>query len=148
MDINQIKELAKILLDNSLTVIEMSEGTSKIRLEKTTSTPQTPPVPVVHEVVQISEPPAAKPEAADEMDFSQLKEVKSPMVGVFYTAPAPGEEPFVKIGDRVQKGDVLCIIEAMKLMNEITATCDGVVADICAEDGQVVEFSQPLFRLS
>jgi len=73
--------------------------------------------------------------------------VTAPMVGVFYAAPAPDAEPFVKVGQRVQRGDVLCIVEAMKLMNEITADTDGEIVEICVENGDVVEFSQPLFRI-
>ena len=73
--------------------------------------------------------------------------VASPMVGVYYAAPAPDKEPFVRVGDRVSKGDVLCIIEAMKLMNEITSDRDGVIVEICVENGQIVEYDQPLFRI-
>ena len=73
--------------------------------------------------------------------------VNAPMVGVFYAAPAPDAEPFVRVGQHVQRGDVLCIVEAMKLMNEITADADGEIAEICVENGQVVEFGQPLFRI-
>jgi len=73
--------------------------------------------------------------------------VRSPMVGVFYAAPAENAAPFVAVGDRVQKGDTLCIIEAMKLMNEITAETGGVVAEVCAGNGQVVEYGTALFRL-
>lgn len=73
--------------------------------------------------------------------------VKAPMVGVFYAAPSPDEEPYVKVGDKVKKGDVLCIIEAMKLMNEITAEQDGEVTRICVEDGNLVEYGQTLFVL-
>lgn len=75
------------------------------------------------------------------------KAVKSPMVGVFYSASAPGKDAFVSVGSRVSKGDVLCIVEAMKLMNEITAEESGEIAEICVEDGAVVEFGQPLFYL-
>lgn len=73
--------------------------------------------------------------------------VKAPMVGVFYAAPSPDDEPYVKVGDKVKKGDTLCIIEAMKLMNEITAEQDGEIAQICIEDGDLVEFGQTLFIL-
>jgi acetyl-CoA carboxylase biotin carboxyl carrier protein len=81
------------------------------------------------------------------VDFNEISEVKSPMVGVFYQAPSPESEPFVKIGGRIKKGDVLCIIEAMKVMNEITADVDGELVDICAENGQIVEFGQTLFKV-
>ena len=81
------------------------------------------------------------------MDFNRLKEVKSPLVGIFYAAPSPGAEPFAGVGSRVKKGDVLCVVEAMKLMNEITADADGEVIDVCVQNGQVVEFGQILFKL-
>ena len=90
-------------------------------------------------------PAAAAP---DVIDFNQFKEVKSPMVGVFYAALSPDAAPFVKVGDRVKKGDVICIIEAMKLMNEITADEDGEVVDICVQNGEVVEYGQTLVKLS
>jgi acetyl-CoA carboxylase biotin carboxyl carrier protein len=70
------------------------------------------------------------------------------MVGVYYSAPAPEKDPYVQVGSRVKKGDILCIIEAMKLMNEITADKDGEIVKICAENGQVVEFAQPLFQIA
>ena len=81
------------------------------------------------------------------MDFNDVTGVVSPMVGVFYAAPAPAEKPFVAVGDRVKKGDVLCVIEAMKLMNEITADRDGEVVDICVQNGDMVEYGQTLFKL-
>ena len=75
------------------------------------------------------------------------EDIKSPMVGVYYSSPSPEADPFVRIGDMVKKGDVLCILEAMKLMNEITAEQDGKIADICAKNGDVVEFGQVLFKV-
>ncbi len=83
----------------------------------------------------------------DPVDFNNITEVKSPMVGVFYDSPSPDAEPYVKVGSKVKKGDVLCIIEAMKLMNEITAQVDGEIVDVCAQNGQVVEYNQPLFKI-
>ena len=80
-------------------------------------------------------------------DFNDLQEIKSPMVGVFYEAPAEGAAPFVKVGDKVKKGDVLCIVEAMKLMNEIVSDCDGEILDICVKNGDVVEYGQTLFKI-
>ena len=76
-----------------------------------------------------------------------MKELKSPMVGVVYIAPEPGAEPFVQIGSRVKKGQTLCILEAMKLMNEFTAPEDGEIVDICVTDGQLAEYGQVLFKL-
>ena len=88
--------------------------------------------------------PAAAPKAPAE---SGVVEVTSPMVGVFYSAPAENAEPYVTVGSKVKKGDVLCIIEAMKLMNEITADCDGTVLDIGAGNNQVVDYGHVLFRI-
>ena len=93
------------------------------------------------------EAPASAPVEDPGVDFNDVFEAKSPLVGVFYAAPSPGAEPFVRVGSRVKKGDVLCIVEAMKLMNEIQAERDGEIVDICAHDGDVVEFGQTLFKL-
>ena len=81
------------------------------------------------------------------VDFNNLKEVKSPMVGVFYQAPSPEADPYVRVGSKVKKGDVLCVIEAMKLLNEITADTDGEIVDVCVENGQLVEYGQVLFKI-
>mgnify|MGYP002533655677 CR=1 FL=1 len=93
--------------------------------------------------------PAAAPVAAADAgaDFNAAKMVTSPMVGVFYASPSPTDPPFVTVGSKVKKGDVLCIIEAMKLMNEITAEEDGEIIDICATNGSVVEYGQILFKM-
>ncbi len=91
-------------------------------------------------------PQATRP-GGSTVDFNHVTEVKSPMVGVFYAAPSPDAEPFVQVGSKVKKGDVLCIIEAMKLMNEITAEQDGEIVDICVQNGDVVEYGQTLFKI-
>ena len=93
--------------------------------------------------------PAAEPVKDEDAgaDFNAAKMVLSPMVGVFYASPSPSDPPFVTVGSKVKKGDVLCIIEAMKLMNEITAEEDGEIIDICAANGSVVEYGQILFKL-
>ncbi|HEY8418952.1 MAG TPA: acetyl-CoA carboxylase biotin carboxyl carrier protein [Clostridia bacterium] len=140
MEIKKIKELAKILNEFDLNVIDISEGDSKIRLEKTGCAPEKPQAAVVA-------PPVIAQETEKEVDFNEIKEIKSPMVGVFYQAPSPESPPFVKIGDKIKKGDVLCIIEAMKLMNEITAEFDGEIVDICAKNGEIVEYGQTLFKV-
>lgn len=89
----------------------------------------------------------AKPQAAQNYAAANLESVKSPTVGIFYAAPAENADPYVKAGDTVHKGDVLCIIEAMKLMNEVLAEKDGVIEEICAQNGQVVEYGTELFRI-
>ena len=152
MDIAKIKELAQLLNDAGLSALELKEGDATLRLESARFTP-TPAAPAP--VVQAA--PAAAPQAAvtvsaasvpdGGVDFNALSEFKSPMVGVFYAAPGPDQAPFVEVGKRVKKGDVLCIIEAMKLMNEITAEQDGEIVDICVSDGDVVEYGQTLFKI-
>ena len=89
----------------------------------------------------------AKPQAAQNYAAANLESVKSPTVGIFYAAPAENADPYVKAGDTVHKGDVLCIIEAMKLMNEVLAEKDGVIEEICAQNGQLVEYGTELFRI-
>jgi len=81
------------------------------------------------------------------VDFSQLTEIKSPLVGVYYAAPSPDAETFVSIGSKVKKGDILCIIETMKLMNEITTEQDGEIVDICIKNGDIAEYGQVLFKI-
>ena len=81
------------------------------------------------------------------LDMTRIVAVKAPMVGVFYAAPAPGAEPFVHVGSKVKKGDTLCVIEAMKAMNEVTAEVDGEVVDVCASDGELVEYGCVLMKL-
>jgi len=138
MDYKEIKELAGLMKEMELTVIDYSGGGESIRLERGTA----PAMAVVQEQgISVS---------CDLPDSSQSAcsfTVKSPMVGVFYSAPSAEKEAYVAVGDNVQAGDILCIIEAMKIMNEITAEQSGVITEICATDKQVVEFGQALFRI-
>lgn len=148
MNIKQIRELAQILSQNELSALEFTEGETRIRMERGQAA-QISPAAAPEKAGQT---PAVKPAPVEERDagvnFNNLTEVKSPLVGVFYSAPSPEGEPFVKVGSAVKKGDVLCIVEAMKLMNEIVAEQDGTVVDICAHNGDIVEFGQTLFKLS
>lgn len=142
MDIKHIEELARVMKENGLTALEIAEENSSVRLERKpeAEAPALPGQPA----------PLAAPAEIAEAAPPRAKEgtiVVSPTVGVFYTAPSPDSKPFVEVGDQVKKGDVLCIIEAMKLMNEISAETDGTVVEICAGNGQVVEYNQPLFRI-
>ena len=154
MNIKQIKALAQILAQNDLSAMEINEGETHIRLERTVAQPAAqagavlvaPPMPAAA-AQSAQEAPASAPVEDPGVDFNDVFEAKSPLVGVFYAAPSPGAEPFVRVGSRVKKGDVLCIVEAMKLMNEIQAERDGEIVDICAHDGDVVEFGQTLFKL-
>lgn len=148
MNIKQIKALAEILEGSSLTMLEVCEGETRIRLEKKAPAVQTVQAVQPMAMAAPGAPASTLPDVeASAVDFNHITEVKSPMVGVFYTAPSPDAEPYVRRGSRVKKGDVLCIIEAMKLLNEIVAEVDGEIADICVQNGEVVEFSQTLFKI-
>lgn len=147
MNIKNIKALAQIMESSGLTYLSVSENDVKIRLEKK----------VEHMVErnaitynkESSEEHVGKITSNTESDdkSNNTIEVKSPMVGVFFAAAAPEAENYVKIGSHVKKGDILCIIEAMKLMNEITAEVEGEVVEICVQNEQVVEYSQVLFKI-
>jgi len=146
MDIEKIRELVNIMEGNNINTLELTEGDVKIKLEKG-ALPVAETV-VRNEVVSVSNKnPEVKTVTESIVNVGKI-EVKSPMVGVFYKASAPGAEPFVKVGSKVKKGDVLCIIEAMKLMNEIYAEQDGTIAEVCLNDGDVAEYSQVLFRMN
>lgn len=144
MDVNKINELAKILRQNQLTKLDLTEGDSRIVLEtggKTVAAVEIPAAPVekTAEVPVVSAPVVEKTETGVEQ--------KSPLVGTVYLAPQAGAEPFVKVGDKVEKGDVLCIVESMKMFNNIEAEMDGIIEAVCVDNGQIVEFGQPLVRI-
>ena len=142
MNENDIRKYAKLMKEMGLTGLEITEDNRIVRLERVVSAAQTvTAVPVV-------------PESADGAEQQTQPEEKpvgssicSPMVGVFYAAPAENAEAFAHVGDRVSKGQTLCIIETMKLMNEITAEQDGVITEICVTNGQVVEYGTELFKI-
>ena len=136
MNEEDIRKYAVLMQELGLTGLEVTENDRVVRLERTPAAAAALQPP---EVVQVPAAPAA-PAAEPGVD------VCSPMVGVFYAAPAESAEPFVKVGDRVKKGQTLCIVEAMKLMNEITAEQDGTIVEICAQNAQAVEYGTPLFR--
>ena len=153
MKINDIKALAELVSKNNLSALEYSEGETHLRIENAPRTVTAAPAQAAPAAAPAA--PAAAPAveaapgaAADAgADFNAAKMVTSPMVGVFYASPSPTDPPFVTVGSKVKKGDVLCIIEAMKLMNEITAEEDGEIIDICATNGSVVEYGQILFKM-
>ena len=139
-NMDEIKELIALLEGSSLSVLEVQADGNKVRLEKPAAAAQAAPAPVVTAV-----PAAAAEPAADKTDSG--KSIKAPIVGVFYAAPSPDSEPYVSVGTRVKKGDTVCIIEAMKCMNEIQAEADGEIVDILVNNGDLVEFDQPLFAI-
>lgn len=149
MNIKQIRELAQIAAENGLSAIEIAEGENRVRIERAVAAPAAVPA-VVSMPAPAAAPTAPAPAPAAEetnVDFNRTREIKSPMVGVFYAAPSPDAKPFVEVGSKVKKGDIVCIVEAMKLMNEITAEFDGEVVDVCVHNGDVVEYGQTLFKL-
>lgn len=143
MNTKRLKELVDLMNENNLTEIEIEEEGVKIKLSKRS-------YGMIEEVVtptvingkkpSLEETTAALPEQKQ-----NVKEVKSPMVGTFYASPAPDAEPYVKVGGIIQKGDVLCIVEAMKLMNEVKAEFGGKLVEICVQNAEAVEFGQILF---
>ncbi|MEA4929147.1 MAG: acetyl-CoA carboxylase biotin carboxyl carrier protein [Candidatus Limiplasma sp.] len=142
MNIKDIKALAAVLTQADLTALEYSEGELHIRMERAAARPAAP------QPLNMS-PIAAEPTlpVEEKNDFNNLCDVKAPMVGVFYAAPAPDAQPYVKVGDTVEKGQVVCLIEAMKLMNDITAPASGRIVDICAQDGAVLEYGQTIMKI-
>jgi acetyl-CoA carboxylase biotin carboxyl carrier protein len=156
MDLEFVQNLIKALDKSGVDSIEIERGGTRIRLAKTPSghgvleTPAgpapsapraTPPAPAV-----VPEGPVPSPATASAA--SGLTEIKSPMVGTFYRSPAPDAASYVELGASVTPGDTLCIIEAMKLMNELECEVSGVIREICVENGEPVEFGQVLFRVS
>lgn len=148
MNLKEIQQLIDIINKSDLDEATIEEGDFKITLKRSSSLPPAAPVQPVQ--VQAPAPvatqapapqPAEKPSAAQE----GLVEIKSPIVGTFYSAPSPESAPFVKLNDSIQQGTVLCIVEAMKLMNEIEAEVSGTIVEILVENGQPVEYDQPLF---
>jgi acetyl-CoA carboxylase biotin carboxyl carrier protein len=158
MNLNEIKQLIDVVNSSDLQEAIIEEGSFKITLRRFVAgapvqMQAAAPVPVIQQAPpasvqsQISSgstpaPAAPKPEAA-----SDLIEICSPIVGTYYRSPSPDSAPFVSVGDPIHKGDVLCIIEAMKLMNEIEAEISGTVVEVLVENGQPVEYDQPLFRI-
>ena len=148
-DIEYIEKIAKIVADNQLTEIALEDGDKAIIIRKESTVVASAPAiqaPVAH--IAAPQPamniaPVAKEQKATSPE-SKGTPITSPMVGAFYAAPAPGAKPFVKVGDTVSAGQVVCIVEAMKLMNEIESEVSGKIVEICVEDGQSVEYGQVL----
>lgn len=149
MELNEIKFLADLMEKRGLTSLEIEEGERSIRMQRQQTSFEPLPVPTVTVPAPVPVASKVEPEAAEDgvVDFNGVTELKSPMVGTVYVSPTPGSEPYVKVGDKVKKGQVLCIIEAMKLMNEYTAPQDGEIVDVCIRDGELVEYGQCLFKL-
>lgn len=147
MDLRKLKKLIDLVQESGISELEVTEGEEKVRIAK-----QLTAAPVAHQVyapAPMAAAPAAAPAAVTAPTASPAQpaghEVKSPMVGTFYRASSPEAKAFVEVGDSVKEGQTLCIIEAMKLLNEIESDATGVVKAILVENGQPVEFGEPLF---
>ena len=151
MDLRKLKTLIDLVAESDIAELEVTEGESKVRIVKSSAIPQNQVVMVPPQGVQqfsapaVAGAPVAAPAAAPAAAEPTGHVVKSPMVGTFYRSSAPGAAAFVEVGSNIKEGETLCIIEAMKLLNEIDADVSGVVTKILVENGQPVEFGQPLF---
>ena len=152
MDLRKIKKLMELLEESGIAEIEVKEGEESIKLSRNISSTTNMQVPqIIQQPVQTSPPPTnqqASDMGADTVDGSKKEKrntVNSPMVGTFYASASPESKPFVTIGQSVKKGDTLCILEAMKMMNQVQAESDGKIVEILVDNAEPVEFDQPLF---
>jgi len=150
VDIRKVKKLIELLEESGISEIEISEGEESVRISRYPN-PGTVSIQALQQPPMAAPPavpapaPAAAPEAAPAPPAARGQQVTAPMVGTFYSGPAPGAKPFVEIGTEVKPGDTLCVIEAMKMMNQIESEVAGRVVSILVENGSPVEFGQALF---
>jgi acetyl-CoA carboxylase biotin carboxyl carrier protein len=151
MDLRKLKTLIDLVAESDIAELEVTEGESKVRIVKSSAIPQNQMVMMQPQGMQQHYAPSHAPSAPAAAPVAAVAAeptghiVKSPMVGTFYRSSAPGSPAFVEVGSNIKEGDTLCIIEAMKLLNEIDSDVAGVVTKILVENGQPVEFGQPLF---
>ena len=148
MDLRKLKTLIDLVSDSNVSELEITEAEGKVRIVKSSVAPLVMQQPAVATVAAPAAVPAAvapAPEVAPAVEATHA--VKSPMVGTFYRSASPGAKPFVEVGDAVKEGQTICIIEAMKILNEIEADKSGTVSKIICENGQAVEYGQPLFLI-
>ena len=144
MDLRKLKTLIDLVAESGIAELEITEGEGKVRIVKFSQAVQpVAPAPVMQAAADVVAPAAAPVPAAPAVPAGHV--VKAPRVGTFYRAPNPGASPFVDVGQSVKEGEPLCIIEAMKLLNEIEADKTGVIKEILVENGEPVEYGQPLF---
>ncbi|GAA0776478.1 acetyl-CoA carboxylase biotin carboxyl carrier protein [Castellaniella ginsengisoli] len=153
MDLRKLKTLIDLVADSGIAELEITEGEGKVRIVKFSQVAAVAPAPVAGAPAQVvaAAAPAAAPAAAAAAPAPaavQGHQVKAPMVGTFYRSPNPNAAAFVEVGQAVKEGDPLCIIEAMKLLNEIEADKSGVIKEILVENGEPVEYGQPLFIIA
>jgi len=152
MDLDDIKQILELVREHDLSEFELERDGLKLRIRKAGETVVAAAAPPAVPVAVAPPPPAASepagaPDAALDPAGVELAVIKSPIVGTFYRSSEPGASPFVEVGDTVRKGQVLCIIEAMKLMNEIESDCDGEIAAVYVDNGKPVQFGDRLFAV-
>lgn len=152
--LSEIKELIKMVDDSSIQELEIKNENSKLFIRKPgksetvyVSTPAVQQQPLIASQPASQAPQEAAASTPAQPDSANLHTIVSPMVGTFYKAPSPDASPYVQVGSKVQEDTIVCIVEAMKLMNEITAEVSGEVVEVLVENGQLVEFGQPLFKV-
>ncbi|SCX61947.1 acetyl-CoA carboxylase biotin carboxyl carrier protein [Nitrosospira sp. Nsp1] len=151
MDLRKLKKLIDLVEESGIAELEITEGEEKVRISRSTSSVQTQVAPIGASPPQVAMPGAVSPSAtlttanAVAEILPEGHVVKSPMVGTFYRSSTPGSNPFVEVGQTVKEGETLCIIEAMKLLNEIESDKSGVIKAVLVENGQPVEYGEPLF---
>ncbi|SEA46684.1 acetyl-CoA carboxylase biotin carboxyl carrier protein [Nitrosospira multiformis] len=151
MDLRKLKKLIDLVEESGIAELEITEGEEKVRISRSTPSMQMPaiampsPQPAPAPAIIPQAAPVTTPATAAAEILPQGHMVKSPMVGTFYRSSAPGSNPFVEVGQTVKEGDTLCIIEAMKLLNEIESDKSGVIKAVMVENGQPVEYGEPLF---
>lgn len=169
MDLKLVENLLNLIADSDVDEVSIEEGDFKIQVKKQAEQedqrPDYPPMPAQYQVPvqpQVQQVPQQQSQAAppnqnqetsqpqtetEEEDADHLETITSPIVGTFYRSPSPDSDPFVEVGDDVKEGDTVCIVEAMKIMNEIESEKTGVIREVLVEDAQPVEFEQPLFKI-
>ena len=149
MDLRKLKTLIDLVSDSNVSELEITEAEGKVRIVKSSGAPMMMQQPVMNTAAVPAIQPTSAAVSASEPTPAvvSMHAVKSPMVGTFYRSASPGAKPFVEVGDIVKEGDTICIIEAMKILNEIESDKSGVVSKILCQNGQAVEYGQPLFLI-
>ncbi len=147
MDLRKLKTLIDLVSESNVSELEITEAEGKVRIVKSTGAPAVVAMPAPVAAAPVAAAPVAAPAAAPATAPAEITGhvVKSPMVGTFYRASSPGAKPFVEVGSVVKEGETLCIVEAMKILNEIEADKSGTVTQILCENGEAVEYGEPLF---
>lgn len=155
MDLRKLKTLIDLVSESGVAELEITEGDDRVKIVNrvgaapvAAAAPAVITTPVVASAAPAAAPAVAAEPAAAPVAAEDTRTINSPMVGTFYRAPSPGAKPFADVGQKVKAGDTVCIIEAMKLLNEIETEYDGVIKEILVENGQPVEFGQPLFVIA